>query len=119
MDAACSWLQDHASVNPLQMQQHAYKEQIENAVFQHKLILIGNKILQDTVAPAEHWTLKQAAKRGCSCCLLDDDEDDEDENGKPVTNNGAALPGITNVSGKGLGYVDGKVGFAFDPSKFT
>ena len=109
MDAACSWLRD----TPMKLSlQHIYKKQIENAVFQHKLILIANKTLQDTVLPAEHWTLKQAAKRGCSCCMLDEDDDAQAE--------GSSVPEIMSSSSTNRrGYVDGKAGFAFDPGQFT
>ena len=120
---------------------------IENAVFQHKLILIENKTLKDTVQPAEHWTLKAAVKRGCACCLPEEDEEEEDTagvgtsfGGRGATTGGTDmnLPGAFAVrlntksnSTTGLvsrrpkstsessKYVDGKTTFAFDPSKFS
>jgi hypothetical protein len=101
---------------------------MENCVFQHKSILIGNKTLQDTVLPRQHWTLKQAAKNGgCACCgpdpFEDEEEEENDRSGMVEKNNGMDMmfvPGTSSSSSKpGGGYVDGKMGFAFDPSKFS
>ena len=110
---------------------------------------IGNKTLQDTVLPREHWTLKQASRAGCSCCGPDpyDQEEDEDTGDSNVestsfdrvTTNATldmAVPGAfaTEIRGTtgsspfavkssapvaGTGYVDGTQGFAFDPSRFS
>jgi len=148
MNAALSWLVDYLKIlpSPSSPPAPAMKKLIENTVFQHKLILIENKTLQDTVQPAEHWTLKQAMKRGCACCAPEDDED-EDEEGEQVETPEASrgfsntfLPqpkrtktiasgGASGDAGAGGsrsparpakgGYVDGKTVFAFDPSKFS
>jgi len=81
---------------------------IENAVFQHKSILLGNKTLLDTVLPSKEWSLKAAKKiSGCSCCAPDDDDDDEEVEGN-----------ISKPAAPRSAYVDGKAIFAFDPNKF-
>ena len=86
---------------------------MEDCVFRHKSILLGDKTLLDTVLPSKEWTLKAAKKiSGCSCCAPEDDEEDEDgaTNSDGVVQS-LALPQST--------YVDGKAKFAFDPSKFA
>lgn len=146
LDAACSYLRDdddggddarhrgHNSAPPRRQQQkHAYQRRIEDAVFPHKQILLANKTLVDTVLPARHWTLKQAAKAGgCACCAPDDDDDDTAQALGTLT---TALPGVPAAGGgrdgggggggtsspaaRRRGYVDGKSGFAFDPGHFA
>ena len=99
---------------------------VENCVFQHKLILIANKTLLDTVLPTQHWTLKAALKGGCSCCAPEEDEGEEDM-GALASKLNLTRPGVytmksdqpsTDTSSKNRGYVDGKTTFAFDPTKF-
>ncbi|KAG7355739.1 hypothetical protein IV203_000425 [Nitzschia inconspicua] len=160
LDAAKEWLKDYnqqQSMQQLQMDKsvvisESERKMIENCCFQHKLILIGNKTLQDTVLPKEHWTLKQASRAGCSCCGPDpydqmeaeeeDDDSDEYKNGRSITTRGIDMntPGAFAMvlkadnnkttaasdgggtrptpSSKKSGYVDGKMGFAFDPTRF-
>jgi hypothetical protein len=93
---------------------HFKNANIENAVFRHKLVLIENKTLFDTVLPAEHWTLKAAVKQGCACCLPEEDEDAEGVNalGDSISGFAAGLTRRKNA------YVDGKSTFAFDPTRF-
>jgi hypothetical protein len=95
---------------------------VEDCVFRHKSVLLGTKTLKDTVLPTQHWTLKAASKAGCSCCAPE--EVDEDEL-KYFAAKRAAEDGVDELfalskppRGKPT-YVDGKVAFAFDPSKFT
>jgi hypothetical protein len=111
LDAACRWLEELPPPTTVAPWQRA----VENVVFQHKLILLPNKTLVDTVRPSEHWTLKQSAKLGgCSCCGPNDDEEEE------VVGSAAprdVLFGINPV--KTRGFVDGKTAFAFDPSQFA
>lgn len=108
LDAAFAHLQDYQPPPPCSP---AVVKKIENCVFQHKLILIANKTLQDTVQPSEHWTLKAAARGGgCACCAPEEDDDEEEEDwgalaSKLKTNNKPA-------------FVDGATTFAFDPTKF-
>jgi hypothetical protein len=128
IDAAVSWLQDYSlpAVAPISFPQ---KRAIDNVVFQHKLILIENKTLTDTVQPTQHWTLKAAAKRGCACCAPEDDDDDEEaeDMGALAGKLDMSRPGAMNVAAQGsrvpnsnrTHYVDGKTAFAFDPSKFS
>ena len=130
LDAAREWLRDfsHEHCKAVQSYSHHLTElerkAVENCVFQHKLILIGDKTLKDTVLPSKHWTLKQAAKKGCSCCAPE--EDDEDEEEETQRGNATSSTGIssrddsrpTDSSG-GSSFVDGKASFAFDPSKFS
>jgi hypothetical protein len=127
-DAVVSWLRDLPPAEAIALKA-AQVEAIENCVFQHKLILIAHKTLKDTVQPAQHWTLKAAAKRGCACCLPEKDDDDDDMQGGSTLN--MTLPGAfatartSNVSSTPSSqssqpkYADGKMGFAFDPTKFS
>lgn len=107
---------------------------MEDCVFRHKNILLGDKTLIDTVLPRKEWSLKAAKKiSGCACCGPEDDEDEDEYNpsmtskdqiqdkdedsssNNPMT---AALLPDDGDSKKPSTYVDGKMGFAFDPSKF-
>ena len=103
---------------------------IEKCVFTHKSILIGEKTLLDTVQPKEDWSLKAAKKlKSCMCCMPGegDEEEEEDDDAAAEENEGSkpnekidmSMPGAfaTNKTGR-PNYVDGKAGFAFDPSKF-
>ncbi len=135
MDAAREFLKDYNRDNhsePSPIFSDFENKAIENCVFQHKSILIGNKTLKDTVLPKQHWTLKQASRAGCSCCGPDPyDEMEENETGPKEGTGGSSIK--VDVSGagaatlvstndntvKGKGYVDGKMGFAFDPTKFS
>lgn len=156
LDAAKEWLKDY---NAEQVSRQVEIERavpisetdrkaMENCVFQHKSILIGNKTLQDTVLPREHWTLKQATRAGCSCCGPDpydqEEKDEEDsfavgEESKSSDGRGGGMD--MNVPGafasafkkqdspatnqrptpatKANSFVDGKQGFAFDPTRFA
>lgn len=143
-DAAKEWLKDYNHeqtklqilVDALIVISDEERTNIENCVFQHKSILIGNKTLQDTVMPREHWTLKQSTRAGCSCCGPDPyDQMEEEEEAKeskrereiPLdmdTPGAFAMafkdPPKTNSTVKpSKEYVDGKLGFAFDPSRFS
>lgn len=124
MDAAIAYLRDYrrSSDDGSSLLHHPYAKEIENVVFHHKLILIANKILLDTVAPTEHWTLKQAMKRGCACCMPEEDDEEEERikankyvDGK---NTFAFDPTAFTKAAKQSNYTDGKSGFAFDPTKF-
>lgn len=140
MDAAREFLKDcnrdHHEKNPSISE--AENKAIENCVFQHKSILIGNKTLKDTVLPRQHWTLKQASRAGCSCCGPDPYEQMEEEEGNEesvvktnavdmrvpggftaVLNNENGVVGNSAPTKSTPGYVDGKMGFAFDPTKFS
>jgi hypothetical protein len=123
-DAVLSWLRDvrHTNANKAAEAESVpvsarHQNSIENCVFQHKLILIANKTLKDTVQPRKHWTLKAFAKTGCSCCAPEDEDDEEEVGGGVRTVNGStgifSIPPSNNIN-----YVDGKSAFAFDPSKF-
>jgi hypothetical protein len=96
---------------------------IENVVFSHKLILIANKVLKDTCLPAEHWQLKQALRKGCSCCLVEAEVEEQMAEGSARTT-ASESPFLVGLSPATLsakpssGYVDGKTMFAFDPSRF-
>jgi hypothetical protein len=115
LDAACRWLAEQ----PPPMSTSPWQRAVENVVFQHKLILLPNKTLVDTVQPSEHWTLKQSAKLGgCSCCGPNEDDDEE----------GEMVGGTALISREDMfrinpihtrGFVDGKTAFAFDPSQFA
>mmetsp|Transcript_28636 Transcript_28636/g.32882 ORF Transcript_28636/g.32882 Transcript_28636/m.32882 type:complete len:345 (+) Transcript_28636:767-1801(+) len=104
------------------------KEAIEACVFAHKGILIENKTLMDTVQPKADWSLKAAKKlTSCACCMPgegdeedeeEDDENEEKEGDKSDTKISGTDSKLKNVT-TSINYVDGKAGFAFDPSKFT
>jgi hypothetical protein len=106
-----------------------YQRAIEDCVFRHKSILIGDKTLPDTVLPAQHWTLKQASKKSsCACRAPENDDEEDDENNRTTattSSNPFALPNaVTDNGNNGLvqrrpKFVDGKAGFAFDPTKFA
>ena len=135
VDAALSVLRDfQAPTDDTTALAPLEKKAISNVVFQHKLILIENKILKDTVQPREHWTLKAAAKAGCACCLPEEDENANDmgaltskldafaaqtrqaQEQQQSSSSGSPFAPVKKMNG---GYVDGKTTFAFDPSKFT
>jgi hypothetical protein len=156
VDAAKEWLKDYnqqfhskdrAAMNKAVVITESQRKLIENCCFQHKLILIGNKTLQDTVLPREHWTLKQATRAGCSCCGPDPYEQmEEEEEAEEMKADRSSSAGVLDLSSPGAfamafktdnptlnggikkkvdntgktkpGYVDGKMGFAFDPTRF-
>ncbi|VEU39261.1 unnamed protein product [Pseudo-nitzschia multistriata] len=141
IDAAREWMKDYNSEQKAEdgsfetsviLSEHERK-MIENCCFQHKQILIGNKTLQDTVLPKEHWTMKQASRNGCSCCgpdpydQMEEEESDVMEEAKSnnaMTGNfGAGKPnmtiGMNANSSRQTGYVDATQVFAFDPTRFT
>lgn len=99
----------------------------EKCVFTHKSILIGEKTLLDTVQPKEDWSLKAAKKlKSCLCCLPgegeeeDDDEDDDVEGEANVMETDISQPSNSSKGGSSRSkYVDGKAGFAFDPTMFS
>jgi len=103
------------------------RKSVEACVFLHKSILIAEKTLPDTVQPKVHWTLKAAKKMsGCACCGPEEESEDEDEDGvekKDVVNmnSNPLSAGLVQRGGGGgrRGYVDGRMGFAFDPTKIS
>jgi hypothetical protein len=162
VDAASSWLlsqqqQPHVrytntttaastkstTVLPVVVLDTADRRKIEQAVFQHKRILIENKTLVDTVQPKQHWSLKATLKKGgCACCGPEEEEEEEEKAGNTTMSKkqqqlssfemggdlttGARAASLTETASTAAvkdtrgfgGYVDGKMGFAFDPSKF-
>jgi hypothetical protein len=137
IDAAIEWLKDfNAAENKkqstfLKLSDHD-NTMIEECVFNHKLILIGDKTLKDTVQPKQHWTLKEASRKGgCACCGPDPfDEEEEDEERKATAskktrmdmNTPGAFGGVAVSPASSRSqpqYVDGKVRFAFDPTRFS
>jgi hypothetical protein len=129
MDAAIEFLKDFNRDNQMDLVPIHFSDEenklVENCVFQHKSILIGNKTLQDTVLPTQHWTLKQASKNGgCACCGPDPfDEEEEEEARKANGGMNMSVTGAFAMNGTSstqkTDYVDGKMGFAFDPSRFS
>jgi len=87
-----------------------YENKIQDAVFCHKLILLENKTLLDTVVPSKQWSLKSTRKiMGCACC---DPEEDEDEDVDP------SKESIVPEQTQRPKFLDGKTTFAFDPTQF-
>jgi hypothetical protein len=142
IDAAKEWIKDYNLAlaaeqttieKSVTLSEHE-RNMIENCCFQHKQILIGNKTLQDTVLPKEHWTMKQASRNGCSCCGPDpydqmEEEEDDAESDKVMTSSfglgkinvtiGANGSSTNSVPSKSRGYVDATQVFAFDPTRFS
>jgi hypothetical protein len=141
MDAGREFLKDYNRDNQevLCTISDTERTAIENCVFQHKSILIGNKTLKDTVLPKQHWTLKQASRAGCSCCGPDPYDEEMEETreestlllsslsmSRPVASEmnqiittARKLGDPTTMAKTSIGYVDGKTRFAFDPTKFA
>ena len=140
LDAAVSFLQEQSSflyttllssssIKKKWKVTSVLQKSIEQIIFQHKLILLPNKTLLDTVQPVEQWTLKQPTKNGACACCDDPDEDDDDDDDmmmkKTSTNNpilsNETTSEMTNKATRSSirGYVDGKMKFAFDPTKFA
>ena len=142
IDAAKEWIKDYnldkaaeqTKIDKFVALSEHDRTVIENCCFLHKQILIGNKTLQDTVLPKEHWTMKQASRNGCSCCGPDPYEQmDEEMDGTKsdiVMENSFGLGKINltidtnksstkSVSSKFNGYVDATQVFAFDPTRFS
>lgn len=135
MDAALRFVQDYTSSSSSRATTPVVlvdRRAIEQAVFQHKLILLENKTLLDTVQPAQHWTLKAAVKKGCACCLPEDEEEQEaalarmaarlHQRAAAVVIDGATDGEETEEAStrtRPAGYVDGKTMFAFDPTRFS
>eukprot|EP00536_Pseudo-nitzschia_multiseries_P004397 jgi/Psemu1/302547/fgenesh1_kg.73_\ len=142
IDAAKEWIKDYnvelakveAKIEKSVVLSEHERKMIENCCFQHKQILIGNKTLQDTVLPKEHWTMKQASRNGCSCCGPDPydqmDEEEEAEETKDLKSDSAmtgnsglgkqsTTNGMSSGSSKQTGYVDATQFYAFDPTKFS
>ena len=101
---------------------------IEKCAFTHKSILIGEKTLLDTVQPKEDWSLKAAKKlKSCMCCIPGEGDEEEEEEGavekeegsKPKNKIDMSMPGVFATNTGRPQYVDGKTGFAFDPSRFS
>lgn len=93
---------------------------IEDCIFCHKEILIGDKTLPDTVQPKLEWSLKAAKKMsGCSCCEPGGKEeesitsDDGFEVKQSISEEYNTPMNVTPT------YRDGSIGFAFDPTIFT
>jgi len=94
---------------------------IEACVFCHKSILIGDKTLLDSVKPAKDWSLKAAKKlQSCACCAVpeDDDENPGPEDSILVSTSVEDSSPFNLQKSKINEYVDGKVMFAFDPTRF-
>jgi len=138
IDAAREWIKDYntnlanvqAKIEKSAVLSEHNKKMIENCCFQHKQILIGNKTLQDTVLPKEHWTMKQASRNGCSCCGPDpydqmEEEETKDSKMDPAMTgdfgigNLSTTNGMSSASSKQTGYVDATQVFAFDPTRFS
>ena len=111
------------SSDPPKLAIHLHRA-VEDCVFRHKSILLGDKNLLDTVLPSKEWSLKAAKKvSGCSCCAPDDDDENENDENKGGASSDPLVSqdpndGFTSMS-KRSNYVDGKTKFAFDPSKFS
>lgn len=105
------------AIEPPKPDVSSHAEHIDAVVFCHKRILIAHKTLPDTVPAVEHWALKQqAGPGGCACCM-EEDEDEESERLK-IEQKMESIMARSSASTPSTNYVDGKLGFAFDPSRF-
>jgi len=102
---------------------HAQKVVLEDCVFCHKSILIGDKTLMDTVQPTVEWSLKAATKlTGCACCAPEEEYDeDEDITTENILSEETKLdsPFLEPSFKRQSKFMDGKASFAFDPNLFT
>ena len=99
---------DDLSVSRESIFSSSQREAIEACVFCHKGILLEGKTLVDTVKPKIEWSLKAKKKlQSCACCALPEDDDNPGPDG------------FKTRWKNSTGFVDGKVMFAFDPTKFT
>lgn len=129
IDLAIEWMKDYneKEQEPPVSISDTDKKLIEECVFNHKLILLGDKTLKDTVQGRQHWTLKEAAKKGgCACCgpdpLEEIEEEDERKAAMMKKARGLDVADATEAkpsTPKSSGFVDGKLGFAFDPTRFS
>lgn len=143
IDAAKEWIKDYnlaqaaeeRKIDSFVALSEYNRNMIEKCCFEHKQILLGNKTLQDTVLPREHWTMKQSSRNGCSCCGPDpydeiDEEEEEGEKsddvmvssfglGKSDLNIGTDGTLENSKTTKSNGYVDATKVFAFDPKRFS
>ena len=116
LDAAQSVLMDVTEQHQKEMKRYPTIAQktrvaIEDCVFAHKMILIGDKTLPDTVVPKKEWSLKADKKlTSCACCFGGEGGDEESEGDEEGEDPGSRSNDI---------YVDGKASFAFDPTSFT
>jgi hypothetical protein len=91
------------------------RTEIEDCAFVHRMILLGDKTLPDTVAPKKEWSLKAAKKlTSCACCFPGEDEEEE---GSEVGDEPASF--TSSFGNENNNFVDGKMKFAFDPTAFT
>ena len=135
--AAKEWLEDYILAEAAEQEEidnlvaltEYDRTRIQNCCFQHKLILLCDTTLQDTVLPINRWATERTSRNGCSCCgpssydLLEEEEN--------VTKSGRAIgtklkktddtnqPMKTSVSDKTNGYVDATKVYAFDPMGYS
>ena len=89
---------------------------IEDCAFAHKMILLGDKTLPDTVIPKKEWSLKAAKKMtSCACCF----PGEEDEEGSDADDGEVTKVDTSSFGNAKNPFVDGKTTFAFDPTAFT
>ena len=114
---AKSILQNYTYTQPIPFASKIRRD-IEDCVFRHKSILIGDKTLKDTALPTKHWSLKSTLKGGCSCCLPDEIDEDELNYLRSKQGKEKIYDDPSSKKTRPM-YVDGKTAFAFDPSKFS
>lgn len=121
VDAAKSALLDARNCLPGDTLRKDDRLAIEACVFVNKGIIIGDKMLLDTVHPKIEWSLKAARKvTSCVCCMMGESEIEEDEGGSYSGSNNRKHVSVDNgVVLTQTKYVDGKATLAFDPSQFT
>jgi hypothetical protein len=93
----------------------SYGPDIDAAVFCHERIVLSHRILPNTVPPAEHGTLvATGVAPDCACCIGSTEDDEAADNkGQTATEQEGAMS-----LGARSEFADGRMGFAFDPSRF-
>jgi hypothetical protein len=94
-----------------------YGPDIDAAVFCHERIVLSHRILPNTVPPVEHGTLaprSTGVAPDCACCIgsTEDDEAADDKGQTATEQEGAMSLGARSE------FADGRMGYAFDPSRF-
>jgi hypothetical protein len=116
VEAATKTLQSTTPTALLRSVVSRYGPDIDAAVFCHERIVLSHRILPNTVPPIEHWTLaprSTGVAPDCACCIGSTEDGAADDKEQLATEQEEA-----RSSGARSEIADGRMGFAFDPSRF-